>query len=82
MGTVLELPTRTRVGELAALRDVLIPHFAVIRGVNILLGGEAESTQETPILITTLTTLGGVLPTAYGIGGCNSIISLKSVAIG
>jgi multidrug efflux pump subunit AcrB len=35
-----------------------------------------------PILITTLTTLGGVLPTAYGIGGYDSMISPMSVAIG
>ncbi len=35
-----------------------------------------------PILITTLTTLGGVLPTAYGLGGYDSIVSPMSVAIG
>lgn len=35
-----------------------------------------------PILITTLTTLGGVLPTANGIGGYDSMISPMSVAIG
>jgi multidrug efflux pump subunit AcrB len=35
-----------------------------------------------PILVTTLTTLGGVLPTAYGIGGYDSIVSPMSVAIG
>jgi len=35
-----------------------------------------------PILVTTLTTLGGVLPTAYGFGGYDSIVSPMSVAIG
>jgi multidrug efflux pump subunit AcrB len=35
-----------------------------------------------PILVTTLTTLGGVLPTAYGIGGYDSIVSPMSLAIG
>jgi multidrug efflux pump subunit AcrB len=35
-----------------------------------------------PILVTTLTTLGGVLPTAYGIGGYDEIVSPMSVAIG
>lgn len=35
-----------------------------------------------PILVTTLTTLGGVLPTAYGIGGYDQIVSPMSVAIG
>ena len=35
-----------------------------------------------PILVTTLTTLGGVLPTAYGVGGYDSIVSTMSVAIG
>ncbi len=35
-----------------------------------------------PILVTTLTTLGGVMPTAYGIGGYDTIVSPMSVAIG
>lgn len=35
-----------------------------------------------PILVTTLTTLGGVLPTAYGIGGYDPIIGPMSLAIG
>ncbi|MGI9288659.1 MAG: efflux RND transporter permease subunit, partial [Pseudomonadales bacterium] len=35
-----------------------------------------------PILVTTLTTLGGVLPTAYGIGGYDPIVSPMSLAIG
>ena len=35
-----------------------------------------------PILVTTLTTLGGVLPTAYGIGGYDPIVSIMSLAIG
>jgi len=35
-----------------------------------------------PIVVTTLTTLGGVLPTAYGIGGYDTIVSPMSVAIG
>ncbi|MDH5672239.1 MAG: efflux RND transporter permease subunit [Myxococcales bacterium] len=35
-----------------------------------------------PILVTTLTTLGGVLPTAYGIGGYDAVLSPMSLAIG
>ena len=35
-----------------------------------------------PILVTTLTTLGGVLPSAYGIGGYDPIVSIVSLAIG
>jgi multidrug efflux pump subunit AcrB len=35
-----------------------------------------------PIVVTTLTTLGGVLPMAYGIGGYDSIVSPMSLAIG
>ena len=35
-----------------------------------------------PILITTLTTLGGVLPTAYGLGGYDTMVSPMSLAIG
>lgn len=35
-----------------------------------------------PILVTSLTTLGGVLPTAYGVGGYDPIVSVISLAIG
>ena len=35
-----------------------------------------------PILVTNLTTLGGVLPTAYGVGGYDPIVSIISLAIG
>ncbi len=35
-----------------------------------------------PILITTLTTFGGVMPTAYGIGGYDAIVSPMSLVIG
>ena len=35
-----------------------------------------------PIVVTTLTTLVGVLPTAYGIGGYDTIVSPMSIAIG
>lgn len=43
---------------------------------------EAMVQRLRPIMVTTLTTLGGVLPTAYGIGGYDAIISPMSVAIG
>ena len=43
---------------------------------------EAVVSRLRPILVTTLTTLGGVLPTAYGIGGYDVIVSPMSVAIG
>jgi len=43
---------------------------------------EAVVSRLRPIMVTTLTTLGGVLPTAYGIGGYDSMVSPMSVAIG
>ena len=43
---------------------------------------EAVVERLRPILVTTLTTLGGVLPTAYGIGGYDSIVSPMSLALG
>ena len=46
------------------------------------LAEDAVVSRLRPILITTLTTLGGVLPTAYGLGGYDSIISPMSIAIG
>ena len=35
-----------------------------------------------PVLVTTLTTLGGVLPTAYGLGGYDAMVSPMSLALG
>jgi multidrug efflux pump subunit AcrB len=35
-----------------------------------------------PILVTTLTTCGGVLPTAYGLGGYDAMLSPMSLALG
>ncbi len=35
-----------------------------------------------PILVTTLTTLGGVMPTAYGLGGYDAVLSPMSLALG
>jgi Cu/Ag efflux pump CusA len=35
-----------------------------------------------PILVTTLTTLGGVMPTAYGLGGYDAVVSPMSLALG
>ncbi len=35
-----------------------------------------------PILVSALTTLGGVVPTAYGIGGYDAIVSVISLAVG
>jgi multidrug efflux pump subunit AcrB len=35
-----------------------------------------------PILVTTLTTCGGVLPTAYGLGGYDAVLSPMSLALG
>ena len=43
---------------------------------------EAVVERLRPILVTTLTTLGGVLPSAYGIGGYDMIISIVALAIG
>ena len=35
-----------------------------------------------PILVTSLSTLGGVLPTAYGFGGFDAVMSPMSLALG
>jgi multidrug efflux pump subunit AcrB len=35
-----------------------------------------------PILVTTMTTCGGVLPTAYGLGGYDAMLSPMSLALG
>ena len=35
-----------------------------------------------PILVTTITTLGGVFPTAYGLGGYDAVLSPMSLALG
>lgn len=43
---------------------------------------QAVTDRLRPILVTTLTTLGGVLPTAYGLGGYDSIVSPMSLALG
>ncbi len=43
---------------------------------------DAVSERLRPIMVTTLTTLGGVLPSAYGIGGYDTIVSIVSLAIG
>ena len=43
---------------------------------------EAVTERLRPIMITALTTLGGVLPSAYGIGGYDTIVSIMSLAIG
>ena len=54
------------------------PKGANLREVGI----EAMVARLRPIMVTTLTTFGGVLPTAYGIGGYDAIISPMSLAIG
>ena len=43
---------------------------------------EAVVSRLRPIIVTTLTTLGGVLPMAYGIGGHDAIVSPMSLALG
>ncbi|MEZ5597278.1 MAG: efflux RND transporter permease subunit [Pseudomonadales bacterium] len=53
---------------------------ADVEAVDVML--DAVVSRLRPILITTLTTLGGVLPTAYGIGGYDTMVSPMSVAIG
>ena len=35
-----------------------------------------------PVLVTSLSTFGGVMPTAYGLGGWDSIMSPMSLALG
>ena len=35
-----------------------------------------------PILVTSMTTFGGVIPTAYGIGGYDAVMSPMSLALG
>ena len=55
---------------------------AATRGeaTDLIIGAVVERLR--PILVTTLTTLGGVLPSAYGIGGYDPIVSIVSLAIG
>ena len=43
---------------------------------------EAAVERLRPILVTTLTTCGGVLPTAYGLGGYDAVLSPMSLALG
>ncbi|MEM9452530.1 MAG: efflux RND transporter permease subunit [Myxococcota bacterium] len=43
---------------------------------------EAVVQRLRPIVVTTLTTLGGVLPTAYGLGGYDAMLSPMSLALG
>ena len=43
---------------------------------------EAVVTRLRPIVVTTATTLGGVLPMAYGIGGYDAIVAPMSLALG
>jgi multidrug efflux pump subunit AcrB len=35
-----------------------------------------------PVLLTTLTTVAGVMPTAYGLGGADALLSPMSLALG
>ena len=65
---------------------------AVHRNVKQLASGTEEERREAlldavvgrlrPIIVTTLTTLGGVLPMAYGIGGHDVVVAPMSLAIG
>ena len=43
---------------------------------------EAAVERLRPVLVTTLTTLVGVFPTAYGLGGYDAVVSVISLAIG
>lgn len=55
-------------------------HSETVQSNDIMI--EAVTHRLRPILVTTLTTLGGVLPTAYGIGGYDAIVSPMSLALG
>ncbi len=65
---------------------------AVHRSVQLLDASDADARREAlldavvsrlrPIVVTTLTTLGGVLPMAYGIGGHDTVVAPMSLAIG
>ena len=43
---------------------------------------KAASGRLRPILVTSITTLGGVIPMAYGIGGYDSVVAPISLALG
>ena len=65
---------------------------SVHRRLHSVPAGDAEARQEAvieavverlrPILVTTLTTLGGVMPMAYGVGGYDSVVAPMSLALG
>jgi multidrug efflux pump subunit AcrB len=48
--------------------------------IEIVAGGAAERLR--PVLLTTMTTVAGVMPTAYGLGGRDALLSPMSVALG
>ena len=56
------------------------PEAAPGESTEMMIGAVVERLR--PIMVTTLTTLGGVLPSAYGIGGYDPIVSIVSLAIG
>jgi len=43
---------------------------------------EALVTRLRPVLVTSLSTFGGVMPTAYGFGGWDAVMSPMSLALG
>ena len=55
---------------------------AADRGLHVDEMLDAVVTRLRPILVTTLTTLGGVLPMAYGIGGYDVVVAPMSLALG
>jgi len=90
----LDLSMTAMMGAIGLAGVVVNASIVMVDAVHRRLAGAHDPAQERglildavvgrlrPILVTTSTTLFGVLPTAYGIGGYDTIVSPMSVAIG
>ncbi len=61
-------------------QDALASSASEVERISVLI--ETLVSRLRPILVTSLTTFGGVIPTAYGIGGYDAVMSPMSLALG